>query len=131
MIFEMLEALHEVPQILRHWDTQGGMDELLFQLSRFNYESWRRLVPSEPRAPNLVAFSRITFANSAELRSKMLHDPRPRRQTRLHRERTTDLRSPLISKPPEPNDSAGSRWYLGAAWRSRLARLMCERLLDA
>ena len=59
MLYELMDAIHEVPSILMHWNEENSLDMLVMHLSCFNQESWREQVSDDTlAAPSLVAFFR-------------------------------------------------------------------------
>ena len=57
MVNDLMEAIHEVPAILMHWNAQNSLDMLITHLSGFDQESWKQQVNNEIfNVPNLVGF---------------------------------------------------------------------------
>ena len=59
MVNDLMEAIHEVPSILMHWNDQYSFDEIVVHLSSFDQRSWQQKVDIDIFAvPNLAAFFR-------------------------------------------------------------------------
>jgi hypothetical protein len=59
MVNDLMEAIHDVPNILMHWNTDNSLDMLLTHLSWFDERSWKHQVDeSRFSVPRLVAFFR-------------------------------------------------------------------------
>ena len=59
MINALMEAIHEVPSILMHWNNQHSFNEIVLQLSRFDERSWKQQVEANVFAPpDLIGFFR-------------------------------------------------------------------------
>lgn len=59
LLYELMDAIHEVPSILMHWNDESSFDMLIMHLSCFDQESWNQQVGNDTSAvPDLVAFFR-------------------------------------------------------------------------
>ena len=58
MVNDLMEAIHEVPSILMHWNDQHSLEEILVQLSSFDERSWQQVDRDVFPVPNLTAFFR-------------------------------------------------------------------------
>jgi hypothetical protein len=59
MVNDLMEAIHEVPSILLHWNEEDSFDTLILHLSCFNQADWRQRVDNDRfDVPNLVSFFR-------------------------------------------------------------------------
>ncbi|MBN2292256.1 MAG: hypothetical protein JXM70_07520 [Pirellulales bacterium] len=57
MVNDLMEAIHEVPSILMHWDEKRSLDEILLHLSCFDKRLWKERVDNDKYfVPNLVGF---------------------------------------------------------------------------
>lgn len=59
MLYELMDAIHEVPSILMHWNEENSLDMLVVHLSCFNQESGIVQVGNDTSTvPSLVAVFR-------------------------------------------------------------------------
>jgi hypothetical protein len=59
MVNDLMEAIHEVPSILIHWNDDLSLDMLIMHLSWFDEKSWNQQIDNNIfNVPNLVAFFR-------------------------------------------------------------------------
>lgn len=59
MVNDLMEAIHEVPSILIHWNDENSLDMLIMHLSWFDEKSWNQQVDNSIfNIPSLVAFFR-------------------------------------------------------------------------
>jgi hypothetical protein len=59
MVNDLMEAIHEVPSILMHWNDENSLVMLITHLSWFDERSWNQQVDNNIfNVPNIVAFFR-------------------------------------------------------------------------
>ena len=59
MVNDLMEAIHEVPSILMHWNDKHSFDEIVRHLSTFDERSWRQQVDADIfHVPNLTGIFR-------------------------------------------------------------------------
>ncbi len=59
MVNDLMEAIHEVPTILMHWNEydETSFDTIILHLSCFNHAAWKQRVDDNKfNVPNLVVF---------------------------------------------------------------------------
>lgn len=63
VVYELMDALHEVPQILSQWGIDGNdIEKLKFYFGLFRHEYWSKR-PTPLPAPNLVAIFEMALAD--------------------------------------------------------------------
>jgi hypothetical protein len=57
MVNDLMEAIHELPSTLMHWNDQHSFKGILLQLSDFDARAWKEQVDADIfNVPNLTAF---------------------------------------------------------------------------
>ncbi len=58
LFYELMDAIHDVPNTLLHWNDEHSLEMLITHLACFNREAWIQRLGNGTDVPDLVAFFR-------------------------------------------------------------------------